>query len=74
MTEDQKKRIFLYQVLGQHKFEADSMLALNKVLQKTRKETRFFKVQYSLSGVVFLLLIKNANTKLIVPCLSNVSI
>lgn len=54
------------------------MLALNKVLQKAGKETRYCKVKYLSSGVVFKVVsthfTKSDNAKLIVFPLSNIFI
>ncbi len=73
-AEDQGRRIFFPRVLGQHKSEADLMLALNKALQKAGEKTWFCRVRYLPSGAVSALFTEKANVGSIVLWLSNVLI
>lgn len=74
MTKNQKKRISSFWMLDQQKFETNLMLALNKALQKVKKETQFCKVEYSLLRAVSILFTKKANAKSIVFLLLNILI
>lgn len=52
----------------QYKLEANFMFMLNKALYKTRKlqDIRFSNVRYLLFGVIYILLIKKADARLLV--------
>lgn len=74
MTKNRKKRISFFWMLDQQKFETNLMLALNKALQKVKKETQFCKIRYLLLRAVSIFFIKKANAKSIVLLLLNILI
>lgn len=71
---DQEQKILFPQVLGQKKSDVDLMLALSKTLQKNWEKMRFFRVEYSPSGVVSILVTIKANAGSFIPSFSNILI
>ncbi len=74
--EDQGKRILFPRGLGQHKSEADLMLALNEALQKAGEglDTRFIQVKNAPSEAILALFTEQANAGSLIPRLSNLLI
>ena len=62
---EKRRIIFRQEVLSLQKLEVDLMLALNKLLQKTRipTYTRFNRVEYSQSGAISVLLTEKSSTE-----------
>lgn len=76
-TEQRGRRIlFPRKIEGQHKSEADLMLALNEALQKTGidPKVRFCRIRYAPSGSISALLTEKADAAMLLPQRSNLLI